>query len=53
MDKVRAVVLIVLAVAIVAGFFLDKIDQATFMTVATGSVMWLFNQPKDKTLKEK
>ena len=48
MDRVRAVVLIVLCIAIVTGFFLDKIDQATFMTVATGSIMWLFNQPKDK-----
>lgn len=50
MDRVRAVVLIIIVGTIAAGFFVGKVEQQQFMSIALVAIGWLFgSESKPKT----
>lgn len=51
MRWVRPVIVSLLAVAVTAGFFMDKIEAAAFATFATGLIMFWFKSRDDEKKK--
>jgi hypothetical protein len=48
MDRVRATILIIIALALIAGFFLDKVESQAFMSIASMVIGWLFGSEVKK-----
>jgi hypothetical protein len=46
MDRVRATIIIIVALAIIIGFFVNKVEQAYFTSIASMVLGYLFGSEK-------